>query len=85
MNFSKPLQLTSGDFEEEELVWSRDNSRIYFLTERIDEPYYELPSTDIYSVAPLGGSPEKLTTVPMGIYNLALSPDGRKFAFHGLG
>jgi dipeptidyl aminopeptidase/acylaminoacyl peptidase len=81
--FSKPLQLTSGDFDEGELVWSRDDSRIYFLTERIDEPYYELPSTGIYSVSPRGGSPEKLTTVPMGIYNLALSPDGRKFAFHG--
>jgi dipeptidyl aminopeptidase/acylaminoacyl peptidase len=80
---TKPLQLTSGDFEERELVWSRDNSRIYFLTERIDEPYYELPTTDIYSVSPRGGSPEKVTTVPIGIYNLALSPDGRKFAFHG--
>ena len=80
---TKPVQLTSGDFDERELVWSRDNSRIYFLTERIDEPYYELPTTDIYSVSPQGGSPEKLTTVRMGISNLALSPDGRKFAFHG--
>jgi len=80
---TKPLQLTSGDFTEQELVWSHDNSRIYFLTERIDEPYYELPTTDIYSVSSAGGSLEKLATVPMGIYDLALSPDGRKFAFHG--
>jgi dipeptidyl aminopeptidase/acylaminoacyl peptidase len=80
---SKPVQLTSGDFDEGELVWSPDNSRIYFLTERIDEPYYNLPTTDVYSVSSTGGSPEKLATVPMGIYNLALSPDGRKFAFHG--
>jgi dipeptidyl aminopeptidase/acylaminoacyl peptidase len=79
----KPVQLTSGDFEEREVVWSRDNSRIYFLTERIDEPYYDLPTTDIYSVPSGGGSLEKLATVPMGIYDLVLSPDGRKFAFHG--
>jgi dipeptidyl aminopeptidase/acylaminoacyl peptidase len=80
---AKPVQLTAGDFDERELVWSRDNSRIYFLTERIDEPYYELPNTDIYSVPSVGGNLEKLATVPMGIYDLALSPDGRKFAFHG--
>jgi len=80
---TKPVQLTSGDFEEREVVWSRDNSRIYFLTERIDEPYYDLPTTDIYSVPSGGGSLEKLATVPMGIYDLVLSPDGRKFAFHG--
>lgn len=80
---TKPVQLTSGNFDERELVWSRDNSLIYFLTERIDEPYYELPTTDICSVPSGGGSLEKLATVPMGIYNLVLSPDGHKFAFHG--
>jgi dipeptidyl aminopeptidase/acylaminoacyl peptidase len=80
---TKPLQLTSGDFNERELVWSPDNSLLYFLTERIDEPYYELPATDIFSVPSVGGSPEKLTNVPMGIRDLVLSPDGRKFAFHG--
>jgi dipeptidyl aminopeptidase/acylaminoacyl peptidase len=80
---TKPVQLTSGDFDEGEAVWSHDNSRIYFLTQRIDEPYYEPPTTDIYSVLSAGGSLEKLATVPMDIGNLALSPDGRKFAFHG--
>lgn len=80
---TKPVQLTSGNFDERELVWSRDNSLIYFLTERIDEPYYELPTTDICSVPSGGGSLEKLATVPMGIYNLVLSADGHKFAFHG--
>jgi dipeptidyl aminopeptidase/acylaminoacyl peptidase len=80
---SKPAQLTSGDFDEGDIVWSRDDSRIYFLTERIDEAYYELPTTDIYSVSSAGGNIEKLTTVPMGIYDLVLSPDGKKFAFHG--
>jgi dipeptidyl aminopeptidase/acylaminoacyl peptidase len=80
---AKPVQLTSGDFDERELVWSPDCSRLYFLTRRIDEPYYELPTTDIYSIPSAGGSLEKLATVPMGISDLALSPDGGKFAFHG--
>ena len=48
---AKPLQLTSGDYNEREIVWTHDGLRIYFRTRRIDEPYYELPSTDIYSVA----------------------------------
>ena len=79
----KPLQLTSGNYDEGELVWSNDSSRIYFLTQRIDEPYYELPSTDIYSVPAAGGNAEKLATIPMYIRDVTLSPDGRQFAFHG--
>ncbi|MBV8050710.1 MAG: S9 family peptidase [Acidobacteriaceae bacterium] len=79
----RPAQLTTGNYDEGELVWSRDGGRIYFLTQRIDEPYYELPSTDIYSVPAAGGNSEKLATVPMNVGDLALSPDGQKFAFHG--
>ncbi len=82
-NLPKPLQLTSGNYDEDEVVWSPDSSRIFFLTQRVDEPYYELPTTDIYSVPAAGGDPAKLATVPMGIGGLVLSPDGRKFAFHG--
>jgi len=80
---TKPQQLTTGNFDECQLVWSHDGSRIYFLTRRIDEPYYELPSTDIYSVPSAGGNPEKLATIPMAIGDLVLSPDGRRLAFHG--
>jgi dipeptidyl aminopeptidase/acylaminoacyl peptidase len=84
---AKPLQLTSGDYDEGEIVWTHDGSSIYFLTSRIDEPYYETASTDIYSVASSpkmpGGTPEKVATVAMGIGDLALSPDRRRIAFHG--
>jgi len=79
----KPVQLTSGNFDEGQLFWSHDGSRIYFLTRRIDEPYYELPSTDIYSIASIGGHPEKFVTIPMYISDPVLSPDGRHLAFHG--
>src|SRR5947208_1726726 len=79
----KPVQITSGNYDEGDLVWSKDASRIYFLTRRVDEPYYELPATDIYSVPSGGGDSEKLATIPMYVGNLTLSPDGRQFAFHG--
>src|SRR5437016_7440600 len=80
---TKPKQLTTGEFDEAEPFWSHDGSRIYFITRRIDEPYYELPTTDIYSVASVGGDLQKLATIPMGIGDLAFSPDGRRLAFHG--
>jgi dipeptidyl aminopeptidase/acylaminoacyl peptidase len=80
---SKPVQLTSGNYDEGGVFWTYDGSRIYFVTSHIDEPYYDTGSTEIYSIASTGGAPEKLTTVPMGIYSLALSPDGRRVTFHG--
>ena len=80
---AKPLQLTTGDYDEGEIRWAQDGSRLYFLTRRVDEPYYQTASTDIYSVVSTGGTPEKLATVPMGIGDLTLSPDGRRVAFHG--
>lgn len=80
---TKPFQLTSGDYDEGEFRWTNDGARIYFLTTRIDEPYYDNGTTDIYSVSSTGGTPEKLTTIPMEIGDLAPSPDGRRIAFHG--
>jgi dipeptidyl aminopeptidase/acylaminoacyl peptidase len=79
---AKLIQLTSGNYDEGEPRWSNDGARIYFLTTRIDEPYYELPTTDIYSVSSTGGTPEKLTTIPMDVGDFTLSPDGHRAAFH---
>src|SRR6476660_9307637 len=39
----KPRQITSGRFDEDNAIWSKDGSQIYFTSSRIDEPYYELP------------------------------------------
>lgn len=77
----EPKQLTSGRFEEGSVMWSRDGSQIYFLTERVLEPYYELPHTDIYSVTPTGGEPAKVLTLNLGIGQVSLSPDGKRLAF----
>ena len=77
----QPKQLTSGRFDEGDPVWSKDGAQIYFATRRVDEPYYELPKTEIYSVAVTGGAPVQVTTIAMGIGGLALSPDGKRIAF----
>src|SRR6266404_2068189 len=61
----KPRQLTTGRFDEENAIWSKDGSQIYFTSSRIDEPYYELPRTDLYSVASAGGKPVKITTIDL--------------------
>lgn len=78
-----PKQLTSGRYEEDSLTWARDSSRIYFTSDRIDEPYYELPSTTIYSVAVTGAEPTKITSFDMDAGAFSVSPDGKRFAFIG--
>ena len=84
----KPRQLTTGRFDEESATWSKDGSQIYFTSDRDDEPYYELPKTDLYSVATAGGEPVKITTIDLQIGGfgpgggaLSLSPDGKQVAF----
>src|SRR5262249_11933815 len=83
----KPRQLTIGRFDEENAIWSKDGSQIYFTSSRIDEPYYELPRADLYSIPAGGGNPVKITTIDLntqfgpGGGTLALSPDGKQVAF----
>jgi dipeptidyl aminopeptidase/acylaminoacyl peptidase len=83
----KPRQLTTGRFDEDNAIWSKDGSQIYFTSSRIDEPYYELPRTDLYSVPAAGGTPIKITTIDLntqfgpGGGTLSLSPDGKQVAF----
>jgi len=77
----QPKQLTSGRFDEGNVVWSNDTARIYFTSLRVDEPYYELPRTELYSVPASGGAPAKLNSIDMEMNNLSLSPDGKQIAF----
>jgi dipeptidyl aminopeptidase/acylaminoacyl peptidase len=84
----KPRQLTKGQFDEDSAIWSNDGSQIYFTSDRNVEPYYELPKTDLYSVAAAGGEPVKITTIDLQIGGfgpgggaLSLSPDGKQVAF----
>ena len=76
-----PKQLTSGRYDEGNVTWAKDSSRIYFTSDHNDEPYYHLASTNLYSIAAAGGQPEKLTSFDMGSGGYAFSPDGKRLAF----
>lgn len=76
-----PKQLTLGRYAEDNVTWSKDGSELYFTSDRVDEPYYEFPSTEIYSIAVRGGQPVKLTSFEMNAGGFALSPNGKQFAF----
>jgi dipeptidyl aminopeptidase/acylaminoacyl peptidase len=78
---AKPKQLTSGKYSENGIMWGKDSSTIYFTAERVDDPSYEQPHTDVYSVAATGGDPAKLLTFNTGAGEMSLSPDGKRLAF----
>jgi dipeptidyl aminopeptidase/acylaminoacyl peptidase len=77
----RPKQLTFGRFDEGNILWAKDGSRILFTSLRIDEPYYQLPKTELYSISANGGEPLKLNTFEMQAGDFSLSPDGKQLAF----
>jgi len=79
----KAKQVTSGRFSENDIVWARDSSQIYFTSRRMLEPYYETPHTDVYAVKAGGGEPVKITALNGPIQEMALSPDGTRMALTG--
>ena len=79
----KAKQVTSGEFSESDIVWSRDGSKIYFTSNRVPEPYYEPPDSDLYVVNASGGDITKVASIDGPIRELALSPDGSHMAFVG--
>jgi Tol biopolymer transport system component len=62
---AKPRQLTSGKYQEDGIMWSPDSSNIYYTSTQVDDPSYEHPHADLYSVAATGGAPAKLLTINM--------------------
>ncbi len=79
----KARQVTTGEFSEGEITWSRDGSKIYFTSDRVKESYYEPPSSAIYEVSAAGGEIRKVAAIDGPIGALTLSPDGRRIAFIG--
>jgi dipeptidyl aminopeptidase/acylaminoacyl peptidase len=77
----KAKQITQGKYAETSPVWSKDESLLYFTSDRVAEPYYEPPQTDIYAVDAKGGEIRKLVHVDGGAAGLSLSPDGTHAAF----
>ena len=80
---AKARQVTSGKFDEEAPQWSRDGTRIYFVSDRVAESYYYPPDDDFYSVPPTGGAFETVADIDGPIFGPAVSPDGKAVAFRG--
>jgi dipeptidyl aminopeptidase/acylaminoacyl peptidase len=76
-------QLTSGTFDEGDLTWSPDGTRIFFATDRAKDASYAPPDRDLYSVAREGGEPRLEASIDGPITDYALSPDGKRVAFAG--
>jgi dipeptidyl aminopeptidase/acylaminoacyl peptidase len=79
----KAKQVTTGEFSEGDIVWSRDGSQIYFTSRRVREPYFETPHSDLYVVKTTGGDITRVASLDGPIGNMALSPDGTRMAFSG--
>jgi dipeptidyl aminopeptidase/acylaminoacyl peptidase len=76
-------QLTSGRYDEDDLSWSRDGSKIYFTSDRVDEPYYDDPDDNLYFVPAAGGAMQTVVDMKGPVNDPAASPDGSRFAFTG--
>ncbi len=79
----KPKQLTSGNFDEDDVLWSPDGAKIYFTSDRNLEPYYEGPSNLVYSIPAAGGETSEVARIDGAAFEIALSPDGRRMTFMG--
>ncbi len=79
----KARQVTTGEFGEGDITWSRDVSKIYFTSDRVKESYYAPPKNAVYEVSAAGGEIRKVAAIDGPISGLALSPDGRRLAFVG--
>ena len=76
-------RLTSGRYDEGDLAWSADGSKIYFTSDRVDEPYYDNPDANLYFVPAAGGDIKVVADIDGPINDSAPSPDGKRFAFTG--
>jgi dipeptidyl aminopeptidase/acylaminoacyl peptidase len=80
---AKPQAVTSGEFDETSPAFSPDGRTIFFVSNRLKEPYYDTPDSDLYSVAASGGALTRVASIDGTIAEFALSADGRRVAFQG--
>jgi dipeptidyl aminopeptidase/acylaminoacyl peptidase len=79
-----PNQITDGEFDEGGQIWSADGSKLYFLSTRVPEPYYEDAGAELFSVPAAGGAITKVAAIDGTIGSLSLSPDSKRIAFIGI-
>jgi len=77
-------QVTDGEYDERDIEWAPDGSKIYFVSTRVPEAYYQDNDSDLYSVPAAGGTLTKVASIEGTISAPRLSPDGRRIAFVGI-
>jgi Tol biopolymer transport system component len=82
-NVDKPQtkQVSDGEYDEREIEWAPDGSKIYFISTRVPEAYYEANDSDLYSVPTTGGTITKVASIEGTINAPRVSPDGHRIAF----
>ena len=78
-----PKRITGGKFDEGNISWSPDGKRIYFTANRVTEPYYAPPRSDLYSIAPDGSDEKKILSFEGRMSDYSVSDDGRRIAIIG--
>lgn len=78
-----PTQLTDGEFDEGNVAWAPDGSKLFFTSTRVAEPYYTEAGAELYSVPAAGGAITKVAAIEGSIGTISVSPDGRQIAFVG--
>jgi dipeptidyl aminopeptidase/acylaminoacyl peptidase len=80
---AQPRKLTEGPFDENDPLWGRDGSSIYFASDRVVEPYYVAPDADLYAVPAAGGTPTRVIDISGTVAQAAPASDGARWAFVG--
>jgi dipeptidyl aminopeptidase/acylaminoacyl peptidase len=83
-SLSTPKRITSGDFPAGNHAWSRDGSKIYFVSDRRKESYYLSRDTDLYAVPRDGGDPSVVASIDGSIASYSEAPAGGALALVGV-
>ncbi|HEU5438234.1 MAG TPA: S9 family peptidase [Ktedonobacterales bacterium] len=78
----EPRQLTEGDWNDGEPIWSPDGARIAFTSDRSDDRW-RWPASQVWVVDAAGGEPRRLIAESLGGSAPTWSPDGAQIAFLG--
>lgn len=81
---ANPHQVTTGEFEETSPVFSPDGGWIYFVSNRVKEPYYGIPDSDVFSIPVSGGDMSQVASIDGQIGAFALSRDGKRLVFQAV-
>jgi len=79
-----PRQVTAGDWNSSEPVWTPDGAEVLFSSLRVDTAEYSWRESEIYAVNLATGAVRQLTTRAGPDGNPVVSPDGKLVAYTGM-